>query len=269
MNKYGDDMTEYYWNGPEDSDEEIEELMFAKTEWEKVNGPRFSKRGIIEYCEKFLAHENANNKKDKKNAKLWEEKMTSPTLKMWLKKNGSNFSDQPYMRTDSVFNQKYQMHKLLKVIYDPKHNIKWDKLIGEEGIKVGVNEKTNSASFLYTHNRKQYTIAARDFYEKGFNFYDNGKFYRYSTSVPDAQMQGLNGEAPRCPERPNTVRAEVLINVSMMWRSPDGKINSVLISQADFKIKAPLFMINSFLPKAAKNWRESVDKYYLKNNKKM
>ena len=35
MNKYGDDMSEYFWNGPEDSDEEIEEILFAKSEWEK------------------------------------------------------------------------------------------------------------------------------------------------------------------------------------------------------------------------------------------
>ena len=74
------------------------------------------------------------------------------------------------------------------MIYDPEHTFKWDKLIGEKGIKVGVNEKTTSASYVYTHNRKQYTIAARDFYEKGFNFFHNGKFYRYSTSVPNATM---------------------------------------------------------------------------------
>ena len=35
VNKYGDDMTEFLWNGPEDSDEEIEEFKNYKTEWEK------------------------------------------------------------------------------------------------------------------------------------------------------------------------------------------------------------------------------------------
>ena len=87
--------------------------------------------------------------------------------------------------------------------------------------------------------------------------------------MPNSHLKGPNGEPPACPERPNTVRCDTLININMIWRAPDGKIHSILISQADFKIKAPTFMTNSFLPKATKNWRESVDKYYLKNNKKM
>lgn len=53
-----------------------------------------------------------------------------------------------------MFNQKYQMHKLLKVIFDPDHTFKYDKLLGEKGIKKGVSEKCDSASFVYTHNRK-------------------------------------------------------------------------------------------------------------------
>ena len=104
VNKYGDDMTEFLWNGPEDSDEEIEEFKNYKTEWEKQNGPLFSKRGIIDYVEKTIAHESASNKKDKKTAKLWEERLALPNIRMWLKKGGSQFSDQPYLRTESVFN---------------------------------------------------------------------------------------------------------------------------------------------------------------------
>jgi hypothetical protein len=40
----------------------------------------------------MLAHENPLNKKDKKNAKLWEEKVKTPTLKMYLKKGGSHLN---------------------------------------------------------------------------------------------------------------------------------------------------------------------------------
>ena len=116
------------------------------------------------------------------------------------------------------------MNKLLKVIYDPKHTIQWDKLLA-------VNEWTpakpgvKTIGYSYTNNKKQFTIASRDFYEKGFNFYENGKFYRYSCSVPNAELEGPNGEKPAYPTPDQmTVRGDVLINCGMMWRGPDGKI---------------------------------------------
>ena len=50
-----DDMTELLWYGPEDSDEEIEDMAKYKTAWEAEQNVRFSKRGIIEYIEKMIA----------------------------------------------------------------------------------------------------------------------------------------------------------------------------------------------------------------------
>ena len=35
VNEFGDDFTEYVWDGPEDSDEEIEELLPFKTDFER------------------------------------------------------------------------------------------------------------------------------------------------------------------------------------------------------------------------------------------
>jgi hypothetical protein len=40
------------WDGPEDSDEEIEEMVKYKTQWEIDNGIKYSKKGIIETIEK-------------------------------------------------------------------------------------------------------------------------------------------------------------------------------------------------------------------------
>lgn len=39
-------------------------------------------------------------------------------------------------------------------------------------------------------------ICSRDFIEKGFNFFHEGKFYRYSSSVDDSDLPGPNGEEP-------------------------------------------------------------------------
>lgn len=50
-NEFGDDFTGLQWDGPEDSDEEVEEFLPFKTEFERQQGIRFSKRGIIKYIE--------------------------------------------------------------------------------------------------------------------------------------------------------------------------------------------------------------------------
>ena len=47
----GDEMQEWLWDGPEDSDEEIEELLPFKNEFEKELGIKFSKRGVKEFIE--------------------------------------------------------------------------------------------------------------------------------------------------------------------------------------------------------------------------
>ena len=57
--QFGDEMDDYYWDGPENSDEEIEELLPLKCEYEKELGIKYSKRGIIEFVEKFISQESS------------------------------------------------------------------------------------------------------------------------------------------------------------------------------------------------------------------
>lgn len=122
--------------------------------------------------------------------------------------------------------------------------------------------------FWYTNNKKQYTIASRDFYEKGFNFFHDGKYYRYSCSIADSELAGPNGEPPLRPCDNDTVRGRCVINCGMMQRNPsDGKILLTQISQMDFRINVPSFMVTSFLPKAMKSWYDESQKYYTKANK--
>ena len=68
-------------------------------------------------------------------------------------------------------------------------------------------------------------ICSRDFIEKGFNFFHEGKFYRYSSSVDDSELPGPNGEKPMKPTpNKNTVRASTLINCAIMRRDVDDRI---------------------------------------------
>ena len=116
-NKWGDDMTNFLWDGPEDSDEEIEELVPFKCEYEKKMGIKYSKNGIIKFVTQQIQTESKNDKTNPKNAKLWEEKLKIPGLTMFLKKGGTEESpDQPFMRTEAQFKKQIKMDKFLNVV---------------------------------------------------------------------------------------------------------------------------------------------------------
>lgn len=89
-------------------------------------------------------------------------------------------------------------------------------------------------------------------------FYTNGKLYKYSTSIMNADKPGPNGEKPIKPSLDSyTVRADTLFNVGCIERDPvNGKVKLTTITQCDFKLKVPSFMLTSFLPNAVKGWYE-------------
>lgn len=84
-------MEKFIWDGPSDSEEEVAELVPMKNDYEVEWGVKYSKRGLIEFIEQQLKHENRSNKEDPKNAKLWEEKLKVPNgITMFMKKGGSH-----------------------------------------------------------------------------------------------------------------------------------------------------------------------------------
>lgn len=94
ITSFGDNMQDFIWDGPEDSDEEIPEMVALKNDQEKQLGIKFSKNGIIQYVEKFLKHESLTFSDDPQNAKLWVEKLSIPDkpipgIRLFLKSGGS------------------------------------------------------------------------------------------------------------------------------------------------------------------------------------
>ena len=80
-------------------------------------------------------------------------------------------------------------------------------------------------------------INARDFCEKRFLFVHEGVMYKYSSSLPNA---GLDER----PEQQDIVRGETLLNFGIMWRDEkEGKIKSFSVTQCDFKIDFPAFLV--------------------------
>ena len=92
-------MGEFLWDGPDNSDDEIEEMLPYKNEHEIKLGVKFSKNGLIRYIEESIEKENPDAKSTtSKNAKLWENRMSFMGIKLFLKKGGSNFSSsQPFI----------------------------------------------------------------------------------------------------------------------------------------------------------------------------
>mmetsp|Transcript_35609 Transcript_35609/g.54449 ORF Transcript_35609/g.54449 Transcript_35609/m.54449 type:complete len:254 (-) Transcript_35609:2-763(-) len=253
-------MDAFLWDGPEAEDEEVPELVELKTEWEREQGIRFSKKGIMDAVEAILFMESPNSE-DARTASKWELKLKTKGISYYLKKGGSDLNtSQPFFRSDITFNKAYKMDKVIKCIWETDHQKKWDACLQEAEFSP-LREGVRSYGFTYCQNKKQFTIQSRDFYEKGFSFYHDGKFYRYSCTVKDSQEQK--------PSPADTIRGETLYNFACVYREQDGSLKMSVVTQCDFKIQVPSFMLTSFLPKATKNWFDNVCKYYMKNHKKM
>ena len=230
-----------------------------KTEWEIKNGVKFSKRGIVDYIERFLATESINSE-DPQTAKAWEEKLKTPGLTYYLKKGGSDINtSQPFFRSEVSLPQAFKLNKVIKCvsviifyfttlfqIYFPENATKWDKNVKDyEQIPL---EKGNTCyGMTYVSQKKTFTIDSRDFLDKGFSFFYKGKFYRYSCSV--------NNNLDLKPKPKDTVRGATLYNCVVMYRDPkDLRIYYTVVTQCDYKLNIPTFILTSFLPKAAKSW---------------
>ena len=103
--------------------------------------------------------------------------------------------------------------------------MKWDETLLDSDFTPLGDRKGLTMGFNYCAHKKQYSFSSRDFVEKGFNFYHDGKFYRYSTSVPDEK--GIEKHPPPA----DTVRGYTFINCGVFERNPkDGKIYGRIVT---------------------------------------
>ena len=117
-------------------------------------------------------------------------------------------------------------------IYDPQHQVQYDKnLQASDSIPL---RGMNAVRITYTQNKKQYAIQSRDFYEKGFCFFHNGKLYRYSCSINDSEKtdekyDGSDITKKALPDN-KTVRGFTIYNCGIFQRENDGRITGVSIT---------------------------------------
>ena len=67
----------------------------------------------------------------------------------------------------------------------------------------------------YIENKGQYGISGRDFYEKTFQFIENGKFYKYSSSIDSSELPVPEG-VPNPNENDQVVRAFTIHAVTLI-----------------------------------------------------
>ena len=108
-------------------------------------------------------------------------------------------------------------------IYNTDQQIKYDKNIGQ-AYYVPIAEGKKNIGFNYIMNKKQYTINARDYYEKTITFFHNNKLYKYGCNVVNSENKI---EIPK-----DTVRAETLYNFGIMERdvNDDNKLKLITVT---------------------------------------
>ena len=79
---------------------------------------------------------------------------------------------------------------------------------------MAIDKGKKSYGLIYLVNGKKFTFDARDYVEKYIQFYHDGKYYRYGSSVPNS---GYDVK----PARKDTKRADTLINCAMLYRLED------------------------------------------------
>lgn len=74
-----------------DSDEEIEELLPLKNEFEKKLGIKFSKNGIVKFIEDNIRKESPQGTENPENTQRWEKQLEFQGINLYLKDGGTQF----------------------------------------------------------------------------------------------------------------------------------------------------------------------------------
>lgn len=230
--------------------------MDNRLEWELNADLRFTKTAIMQYIDDLFERE------DPANDELWQRKLKTPNIQYYMKKGGSELDPKcPYMRFEMVFPKPYKMNKLLKVITPPEL-LKWEtnmrfssKMMSESG----------SQNYFYIHgaSKKNFGISSRDWYDKVFQFEHNGTIYKFVSTVANSE------DKVPVPDK-DTIRALNYFSCIKIHRNPENqKIHYEVITQSNFKLQIPDFILKTALPNGSKKWMAEAQKFYSKNHKNL
>ena len=117
---------------------------------------------------------------------------------MSTRDGGSEHNPSTFFRVDFEFDSSWDIGNLVTVLYDDKHIPQWDPMIQEcEFSTMSLNGSENPAEIAlgtpenktigrsWTKHKRIMHLSSRDYCDKQINFYHDGKFYHYQTSIPD------------------------------------------------------------------------------------
>ena len=163
---------------------------------------------------------------------------------------------------EAIFPKAVKFEDLVKTCFMPEMILKYEQNT-EEAYNIPLSEDCRSAGFNYSRIKKVYTIESRETYDKGFMFFDDGKFYRYLSNVPNSVGEPeYEGDMSKRPVHSNaTVRGETLFSVITIERDDKGKLLVTMLLQLDTKLNLPGFIVTTFMPSAMKTWYKNVSKF--------
>ncbi len=215
----------------------FEEKYYRKDELEKI--------GLIN--EKYVL--NLIEKEFKDNNSEYKEIFNKDGLYLSIKESGTVFNSvipiikMIYTIPKSEFKKGTTQKKIVYCMRDPETRMKWDKKFKE----FYTMENGEICKIVYSRmNRPIFFISERDTIEKRYEFYINGNYYSYTSSVDDNSCEKFNV----IPD------VERLINYFSTYNIEEDDVNFYFktLNQLDYKMNTPNQLLGVTLPTNLKDW---------------
>ena len=226
----------------------FEEKYYRKEELEKI--------GLIN--EKYVL--NLIEKEFKDNNSEYKEIFNKDGLYLSIKESGTVFNSvipiikMIYTIPKSEFKKGTTQKKIVFCMRDPETRMKWDKKFKE----FYTMENGEICKIVYSRmNRPIFFISERDTIEKRYEFYINGNYYSYTSSVDDDSCEKFHV----IPD------VERLMNFFSTYNIEEDDDNFYFktLNQLDYKMNTPNQLLGVTLPTNLKDWykklREMINSY--------
>ena len=242
-----------------DDADEVPEFRAYASPVEIDKGIRFTRQAIRAYIDFTFDDEMSQINKN------WDKCSSYSGMTMYLRKNLKVF----HIITEATFSKKFQFEKFARCISDPQHKLKYDSGGLSECHKFPIIEDEDMYYTTYTVNKKRLQFCQRDFYEKVFQFTQEGVFYRYCSSIYTPDQNGVpklsTDHAPN--NNKEVVRGDVIQSLQRLTMGEDGSLKLQYLAEIDMKVFIPALVLKPVIGKSLKSWYDSVTKYYTKNHK--
>lgn len=229
---------------------EIEDFTSLKNQYEVSNGIILSYKGIVDFVDSFNSNECHST---------WKTRLDIDGVQMATHDGGSKFSKTaPFVRVQAQFPEEFSLQNLISVIYEPEHVPQWDPQVVDATFKP-MHEGDATIGLNWTKHKKTMHVQERDYCDKVISFVHKGKFYHYSSAVPEQHTTELFDTN----EEKSTVRGNTIYNVCTIERDPvTQKLMYESFVQLDPKVQIPPFIINKFIPNMIKDWYKGINNHY-------